>query len=159
MTIRDLLLRNFQAGDPEDDIYDGHGLFFIDTRATVKDVTIQGVRKMALTGRGSAEVDASGLRILDGHVGIWLEETARLTLRDALVRGNDSAGICAYGKSSAKITASTFERNRDDGVYAEGDATIEIRDSQVTDNEPLNVHAVGNARIAVDQPPATKPSS
>lgn len=159
VTIRDLVVRNFQAGDPEDDTYDGHGLFFIDTHATVKNVTIQGVRKMALTGRGSTEVDASGLSILDGHVGIWLEETARLSLRDALVRGNESAGICAYGKSSATIAGSTFEKNHDDGVYAEGDATIEVRNSKVTDNEPRDVHAVGNARILVDQPSTTRPSS
>lgn len=163
VTVRNLTIRDFRAGDPEDDIYDGHGIFLIDTQGTVDDVSIERVRKMALTVRGTGKVRASRLRILDGHVGIWLEETAHLDLSDALVRNNDSAGICAYMSSTASIARSAFEKNQDDGVYAAQQASIEVRDSTLRENEPLDVNAVDDGRIVVEgkltRGPGVKPAS
>jgi hypothetical protein len=147
VTLRGLTLEGYRAAETEDDTYDGHGLFFIDTEADVDDVTIVGVAKMALTARGTSTVRARRLQILDGHVGIWLEETARLELDDATVRNNDSAGICAYGRASARIRRSTFEANRDDGVYTEGDATVDVADSTIVRNAPYGLRATGTSRI------------
>lgn len=76
ISIRNLTIRNFRAGEKEDDLYEGHGIFVIDSRADLRNVDIERYEKMALTGRGSALLTASDLRIHDGHVAIWLEETA-----------------------------------------------------------------------------------
>jgi hypothetical protein len=142
-----LTIKGYRAADPEDDTYDGHGLFFIDAEADVDRITIVGVAKMAVTARGTSSVRARRLQILDGHVGIWLEETARLELDEATVRNNDSAGICAYGNASARIRRSTFEANRDDGVYTEGAATIDVEDSIIARNAPYGLRATGSSRI------------
>ena len=147
VSLQRLRLEGYRAENSEDDTYDGHGLFFIDADADVDDVTIRGVAKMALTARGASHVRARRLQILDGHVGIWLEETARLELDEATVRNNDSAGICAYGRSTARIRRSTFEANRDDGVYTEGDATIAVEQSEVARNAPYGLRATGQSRI------------
>ncbi len=148
--LRGLTLRNFRAGDPEDDLYEGHGVFVIDAQASLRDVTIEKFAKMALTGRGTARLTAAQIRIRDGHVAIWLEETAHLDLRDAEVRNNDSAGIAAYGNSSASVSGATFERNQDDGLYAEDDASIVATNSRLLHNSPYAVRVIGNARASID---------
>lgn len=148
VTLRHLAITGFRAADSEDDTYDGHGLFFIDAEAKIGDVRIERIAKMALTARGASRLAAQRLEILDGHVGIWLEETSHLELEAATIRGNESAGICAYGHSSARIAHSTFEANRDDGVYTEDSATIEVADSTITRNTPYGIRATGESRIA-----------
>lgn len=140
-------LRNFRYGEPEDATYDGHGLFLIDAEAEIDDVTISGVAKMAVTARGTSKVRARHLQILDGHVGLWLEETARVELDGATVRNNDSAGLCAYGRASAVIRGSTFEGNRDDGIYTAGEATVEVVDSAIVGNAPYGLRAAEKSRI------------
>ncbi len=147
LTIRNLTLKGFRAADSDDDIYDGHGLFFIGAEGDIEDVTIEGIAKMALTERGHSQVRAQRLKILDGHVGIWLEETSHLDLSDATVRNNESAGICAYGQSSAAIAKSRFEANRDDGVYTEKSATIDVSDSEILRNTPYGMRATGDSLI------------
>jgi hypothetical protein len=149
LTVRNFTVRNFRYGEPEDDVYDGHGLFFIGGRGVVENVTVEKVAKMALTVRGAGTVEASALRILDGHVGIWLEETARLTLRDSLVKGNDSAGICAYQSSVATVDRSRFEGNEDDGLYAADQSAIEVSGSTIVRNRPFDYRAVDAARITI----------
>jgi hypothetical protein len=151
VTLRGLTLRNFRAGDPEDDLYEGHGVFVIDATTTLTDITIEKYAKMALTGRGKARLLASRIRIQDGHVAIWLEESARLELRDAVVRNNDSAGIAAYGASSATVDRSVFEHNRDDGLYGEDDASIFATNVQLLHNSPYAVRVIGNARVSLDR--------
>ncbi|MFO1400014.1 MAG: right-handed parallel beta-helix repeat-containing protein [Steroidobacteraceae bacterium] len=151
VTLRNLTVRGFRAADPEDDVYDGHGLFMIDAQATISDVVFERLAKMAVTlrGHGSARID--GLRIVDGHVGIWLEEQAQLRLRDAVIRNNESAGLCAYGESTARIEHALFQDNRDDGVYGEGQATIELTRSALVGNAPYGLRAAGHARIHASQ--------
>jgi nitrous oxidase accessory protein NosD len=149
LTIRDLTVKNLRYGEPEDDVYDGHGLFFIGGRGIVENVTLEKIAKMALTVRGAGAVEASKLRILDGHVGIWLEETAHLTLRDSLVKGNDSAGICAYQSSVATVEESRFEENQDDGLYAADQAAIDVSGSSIVRNRPFDFRAVDAARITI----------
>ena len=99
VSLRGLTLRNFRAGDTEDDLYEGHGVFVIDAAATLSNVTIEKYAKMALTGRGTTRLVASQMNIRDGHVAIWLEESAHLTCATPVVRNNDSAGVAAYANS------------------------------------------------------------
>jgi hypothetical protein len=146
VTLQGLTLRNLRAGDPEDDLYEGHGVFVIDAAATLIDVTIEKYAKMGLTGRGTARLLASQMRIQDGHVAVWLEESAHLRLCNSVVRNNDSAGIAAYASSSANVYNSVFDRNRDDGLYAEDDAAIFATNSLLLHNSPYAVRVIGNAR-------------
>lgn len=149
IAIRNLTVRNFRAGEKEDDLYEGHGIFIIDSRADLRDVQIERYEKMALTGRGSTLLTASDLRIVDGHVAIWLEETAHLHLCDALVRDNDSAGVAAYANASATIYNSVFDGNLDDGLYAAGDASILATNSLILRSKPFAVRVIDNARATV----------
>jgi hypothetical protein len=149
ITIRNLSLRHFRAGEKEDDLYEGHGIFVIDSRADLRDVSIERFEKMALTGRGSTLLTASDLRIADGHVAIWLEETAHLRLCNAVVRNNESAGVAAYVNASATIYNSVFDGNQDDGLYAAGDATIVATNSLLLRNKPFAVRVADNAHATV----------
>jgi hypothetical protein len=149
IAIRNLTIRNFRAGEKEDDLYEGHGIFVIDSRADLRNVSIERYEKMGLTGRGSALLTASDLRIHDGHVAIWLEETAHLRLCNAVVRNNDSAGVAAYVNASATIYNSVFDGNQDDGLYAAGEASILATNSLVVRNKPYAVRVVDNARATV----------
>jgi hypothetical protein len=149
ISLRGLTLRNFRAGDAEDDLYEGHGVFVIDAAATLSEVTIEKYAKMALTGRGTTRLVASRIRIQDGHVAIWLEESAHLHLCNSVVRNNDSAGIAAYANSAANVYNSVFDRNQDDGLYGEDDASIFVTNSLLLHNSPYAVRVVGNARAWV----------
>jgi hypothetical protein len=144
--ISGLTLRNFRAGQTEDDLYDGHGLFIIDAVARVRDVTIERYRKMGLTARGASDVSASNVRIQDGHVAIWLEESAQLRLCNAVVRNNDSAGLAAYVRSTAHVYNSVFDGNQDDGLYAENDAYIHGVNVLLLRNKPYGVRVLNDAR-------------
>lgn len=149
VSIRNLTLRNFRAGDAEDDLYEGHGIFVIDARAAVSDVTIERYQKMGLTGRGSSLLTASNVRIVDGHVAIWLEESAHLRLCNSVVRNNDSAAVAAYINASANIYNSVLDGNLDDGLYAAGEAVIFATNSLILRNKPFAVRVVDNARAWV----------
>ena len=147
--ISGLTFRNFRAGQTEDDLYDGHGLFLIDAVARVRDVTIERYRKMGLTARGASDVSASNIRIQDGHVAIWLEESAQLRLCNAVVRNNDSAGLAAYVHSTAHVYNSVFDGNQDDGLYAENDAYIHAVNVLLLRNKPYGVRVLNDARAFV----------
>lgn len=144
-----LTLRNFRAGDPEDDLYEGHGIFVIDAAVTLRDVTIERYAKMALSGRGSTQLTASRIRIQDGHVAIWLEESAHLQLCNAVVRNNDSAGVAAYMNATASVYNSVFDGQQDDGLYAEDEASIFATNTLLLNNKPFAVRVIGNARAWV----------
>lgn len=147
--VRGLKLTGFKFDVEEDEIYEGHGIFAIDSRVRVRDVTIEKYQKMGLTGRGHTNLDVDGLRILDGHVAIWLDEYAHLRLSNALIRGNDSAGVAAYTNSAAHVMNSVFDRNLDDALYGEQEATIYATNSIFLNNKPYVAHATGNSKIWV----------
>lgn len=105
---------------------------------------------MGLTGRGDSTIAAERLEVRDSHIGIWLEETARLTLRHSTLKCNESAGLCAYVNSSAQVYDSVFEGNQDDGVYAENDAAIHVVGSTIRGNKPYGLRAIDNGRIVVE---------
>jgi hypothetical protein len=149
VALRNLTIRNFRAGDPEDDLYEGHGIFVIDAAVALNDVTIEKYAKMGFTGRGSSSLTASGLRILDGHVAIWLEESAHLRLCNALVRNNDSAGIAAYMNATARVYNSVFDGNQDDGLYAGNEASIFATNTLLLNNKPFAVRVTDDAQAQV----------
>jgi hypothetical protein len=147
--VQGLAFTGFKFDVEEDEIYEGHGIFAIDSRVQIRDVTIEKYQKMGLTGRGNSDLDAQNVRIVDGHVAIWLDEHAHLRLDNALIRGNDSAGIAAYNNASAHVANSVFDRNLDDGLYGEQDATIYATNSIFLNNKPYVARATENSRIWV----------
>ncbi|MEP7245598.1 MAG: right-handed parallel beta-helix repeat-containing protein [Gammaproteobacteria bacterium] len=150
VTIKNLEIANFRWDIQEDEFYDGHGIFVIDARARIDNVTIRNVQKMALTGRGDTLLDVSNLRILDGHVGLWLHESAYMRLTHSIIRGNISGGIAAYDDSVAHISNCVFDANEDDGLYTEHRAAIYATNSLILRNKPIAVHAMNDSNIWVN---------
>lgn len=150
LTVNRLTITGFRYDQQDDEIYEGHGLFAIDSRVRIDEVTIERFQKMGLTGRGATLIDASRLRLLDGHVAIWLRESAYLRLRDSLVRGNDGSGVAAYAQTAAHIANCVFDGNLDDGLYTDDQATIFVANSLVLNSKPIGANAVGSSRILID---------
>jgi nitrous oxidase accessory protein NosD len=146
-TIRGLTITGFRFDVQEDDFYEGHGLFVIDGDVRATDLTISRFQKMGLIGRGATRLVAERLQIVDGHVGIWLHETAYLALADCVVSRNDSSAIAAYDDSAAHVRRCTFEDNQDDGLFTEHRATVYAEDSRITGNRPYGARAVGDSTI------------
>ena len=149
LPLRGLRIERFRVREPEDDIYDGHGVFVVDGRAALDGVTFRAIEKMALSIRGRSDVTVDHGRMLDGHLGVWIEEDATLTIRDSVIRNNDSAGIAAYVSSRVDVERCVFEANLDDGVYAAGAAAVEVRDSLFLRNGPYAVRGVDESVLRV----------
>jgi hypothetical protein len=149
VTLGNLTIRNFRFGEPEDKVYDGHGVFAIDSRVRLDRIRMERIAKMALTGRGDTLIDASDIRLLDGHMGVWLEESAHAHIRNAVIRGGDSAAIGAYGEASVHLYNSVIQGNGDDGLYAKGHGAIFATNSLVIANRPFGLNAEEDGRIAV----------
>lgn len=147
--LRDLVIRDFRLAEPEDKIYDGHGVFAISSRVRLERVRMERIIKMALTGRGDTLIDASDIQLLDGHMGVWLEESAHAHIRNAVIRGGDSAGVGAYMNASANLYNSVIEANGDDGLYATGQGVIFATNSLILGNKPLGLNAVEQGRITL----------
>lgn len=149
VTFRNLTIRDFRYAEEEDKIYDGHGIFAIDSRVRIDEVTMERIVKMAITGRGDSLIDADHVGLLDGHLGVWLEESAHARLRNMVIRGGDSAAIGAYMNASATLSNSVIDSNTDDGVYAKNAASIFVTNSVVINNKPFGVNIEGDAHIFV----------
>ena len=149
VTLQNLEIRDFRWEEEEDDTYDGHGVFAIDSRVRANGIVMRGIVKMALTGRGRTLIEASGLRLLDGHLGIWLEETAHAHVHDSVIAGGDSAGIATYGDSTLHLFNSVVANNTDDGIYAADNSTIVAAQSIIVENAPYGINAAGNGRVTV----------
>lgn len=143
-------IRNFRADRSDDDIYDGHGVFAVDAEIEVLDSTFQRIEKMSVSLLGRSGGDVTRVRILDGHVGVWVDESASLNLRNSLIRNNDSAGVAAYADSTGQILNSVIEANLDDGVYADDSARLELRNSVLLGNRPYAIRAEKAGRIDLD---------
>ena len=147
--IQGLTINNFVAESPEDKIYDGHGVFAIDSEVQIFDVRISKIEKMSISVFGRSDVEVRDCEIRDGHVGVWSEDTARLSIVRCDFMNNDSAGIAAYVSSVVTVVDSVFEENLDDGVYAANQATITVSGSTFTRNRPYATRAVDSASIFV----------
>jgi hypothetical protein len=147
VTISGLDITGFRFDIEEDDIYEGHGIFAVDSRARISGVTISRYQKMGLTGRGNTILDARDLRVLDGHVATWLYEGAYLRLDGAVFRNNDSSAVAAYNDSVAHLMRIAVDRSTDDGLYAEDNAAIYVSDSLIVGSKPIALNATGKSRI------------
>lgn len=147
VTISGLDITGFRFDIEEDDIYEGHGIFAMDSRARISDVSIRRYQKMGLTGRGNTILDVRDLRVLDGHIGTWLYEGAYLRLDGAIFRNNDSSAVAAYNDSVAHLTRIAVDRSADDGLYAEDDAAIYVADSLIQGSAPIALNSTGKSRI------------
>ncbi len=145
-----LTVEGFRAAEKEDSIYDGHGIFIIDSNARLRNVAITGVEKMALTGRGTSKLHVTRLRISDSHLGIWLEEDAVLTLENSVLKGSESAGLAAYDRSHSLVINSEVSDNLDDGVYATGAAQVCVTNSVISGNKPYGIRAVEDGSVKYD---------
>ena len=143
-------IRNFRADRSDDDVYDGHGVFAVDGKVEVLNSTFQRIEKMSVSLLGRSAGDITRVRILDGHVGVWVDESASLNLRNSLIRNNDSAGVAAYADSTGRILNSVIEANLDDGVYADDSARLDLRNSVLLGNRPYAVRAEKAGKIDVD---------
>lgn len=149
VTISGLHISDFYYREPEDDVYDGHGIFTIDSDVSLENVKIAGVSKMALTGREKGQIKAQNLQIVSSHLGIWLEEDARVTIRDSLIKGSDSAAVAVYGQAKADLAKTTIEDNQDDGLYTENYAEIVASKIQLKRNAPYAARAADNSQIVI----------
>lgn len=150
LQLKNLTISNFASDDPDDLIYDGHGIYAVSSSVDLNKVTISHIAKMSVTGREDSKIKARWLRVLDSHIGVWLEEAAFADISHSLFVDGDTVGICAYGQSRAKISNSLFAGFSDDGIYASDDARIEARALLVTGNNPYGARAAGRATIIFD---------
>lgn len=149
LSLEGITVRDARPAAAEDDVYDGHGVFLVDATASLRDVTFRRIAKMAVAVRGRSTLEASAVRLLDGHVGLWVEEAAAATLTDCLIAGNDSAGVAAYADARVSVSGCVFEANGDDALYAAERAMIEADDTLFLRNGPFALRAVDQGRIAV----------
>ena len=149
VNVANLVIRDFRPDLTDDDLYDGHGIFVIDANVRISSVTFERIEKMAVSLRGHSTVLLEDSQLLNGHVGTWTEEEAKLEVHDCLFRGNDSAGIAAYASSTVTVSGSTFEANLDDGVYAAEDASIKVVNSTFIRNRPYAARSVDGAQIQI----------
>lgn len=147
VTIKGLVITGFRFDVEEDDIYEGHGIFAVDSRVGLRNVSISRYQKMGLTGRGDTILDVRNLQVLDGHVATWLYEGAYLRLDRGVFRGNDSSAVAVYDDSVAHLTRIAVDRSTDDGLYAEDKATIYVSDSLILRSGPIALNATGGSRI------------
>lgn len=150
LTLENVLVRAAPPESTDDDIYDGHGLFLVDAHAEVKNVTFKDIEKMAISVRGDSSVEANKVNLLDGHVGVWVEEAGRATLTDCSIVNNDSAAVAAYMQAQVVVNRCVLENNADDGLYAAATAQITAQNTLFLRNAPYAARAVDEARIAIN---------
>lgn len=149
VNITGLRISGFYYREAEDDIYDGHGIFTIDSQVALDSVRIEGIDKMALTGREAGHITAQKLIIEQSHLGVWLEETAVLEMSDSRIAGTMTAAVAAYGNARASVSSSTIDSSQDDGLYTEDNATIISQSSTVSNNVPFGARATHNSQIVI----------
>ena len=148
--ISGLEIRDFRLGEAEDDLYDGHGIFIINSKVDVVDTQLIRLPKMSVSIFGNSAVKLSGIQVLSGHVGIWAEGTAQTTIENSVFSGNDSAAVAAYAQTQTRVLNSVFENSEDDGVYAKENATVSVLNSIFIGNKPYAIRAEGEATISVN---------
>ena len=148
--ISGLEIRNFKVGLAEDDLYDGHGIFVIDSKVTVQDTQMNNIAKMSVSIFGESRVVLSRLRVQNGHVGVWVEGNSMVRVENSLFSNNSSAAVAAYDHSTTEIYNSVVEASLDDGVFGKENAAIVLINSILVGNKPYAVRAEEQATISVD---------
>lgn len=150
-TISGLEVRDFTYASDEDALYDGHGIFAIDSHLTLDRVRLARISKMAVSARGDSQLTARHVTISDSHVGFWLRETSYARISHAVVERGPVVGLCAYAQSSAHISDSRFSGFADDGIFSDDDAVLFVSRTEVSGNSPFGIRASGNSRISVSE--------
>lgn len=148
--IQNLEIRNFRVDQAEDDLYEGHGIFIINSEVTVKDTVLRQIPKMSLSIFGNSQVKLSRIQVLNGHVGIWMEGDSRLSVENSLFSHNDSAALAAYDQTHSEIYNSVIDSSLDDGIYAKEHATIVLKNSILVNNSPYAIRVEEEASIEFD---------
>ncbi len=148
--VSNLEIRNFKVGLAEDDLYDGHGIFVINSKVTVQDTQLTHIAKMAVSVFGESRVVLSRLRVQNGHVGVWVEGNSTVRVENSLFSNNESAGVAAYDHSTTEIYNSAIVASQDDGVFGKENAAIVLINSILVGNKPYAVRAEEQATISVD---------
>lgn len=147
--VENVQLRAASPASKEDDVYDGHGIFLVNARVSLFAVDFSGIEKMAISVRGKSSLKARRVKLVAGHVGVWVEESGRVELEDCLIADNDSAAVAAYMQASVRLRNCVLENNQDDGLYAEANADIEAHGALFLRNTPYAARAVDGARIRI----------
>lgn len=150
-TISGLEVRDFTYASDEDALYDGHGIFAIDSVLKLDKVRLARISKMAVSARGDSQLTARYVTISDSHVGFWLRETSYARISHAVVERGPVVGLCAYAQSSAHISDSRFTGFADDGIFSDDDAVLFVARTDVSGNSPFGIRASGNSRISLSQ--------
>jgi hypothetical protein len=149
-SIEGLEIQNFRVDQAEDDLYEGHGIFIINSQVTVRDTVLRGIPKMSLSIFGNSEVNVQRIRVLDGHVGIWMEGESRLRVENSLFSHNDSAAIAAYDDTQTEIYNSVVHSSLDDGIYAKERAMLRVSNSILVNNQPYAIRVEEQAAVEFD---------
>ncbi|KKC26069.1 right-handed parallel beta-helix repeat-containing protein [Sphingomonas sp. SRS2] len=150
LAVSGLTITGFRWDVQEDEIYDGHGIFAIDSDVRIADVKVEKFLKMGLVGRGDTHIRADRLTLSDGHVAIWLREGAQLDLRNSIVRHNEGSGVAAYDNTYTRIVGSVFDGLADDVLYAENSAGIHAIDTLILNSKPFAAHALNDSAIWIE---------
>jgi len=150
VNIQNLEIRNFRVDQAEDDLYEGHGIFIINSEVTVEDTVLRKIPKMSLSIFGNSKVQLRRIQVLDGHVGIWMEGSSRLSVENSLFIHNDSAALAAYDQTHSEIYNSVIDSSLDDGVYAKENASIVLSNSILVNNKPYAIRIEEEASVEFD---------
>jgi len=145
-----LEIRSFRLGEAEDDLYDGHGIFIINSKVSVRDTRLSQLPKMSVSIFGDSKVTLTRVQVLNGHVGVWAEGTALVKIENSIFSNNDSASVAAYANTRTDIYNSVFENSQDDGVYARENASVQVVNSTFIGNKPYAIRAEEDATITVN---------
>jgi len=148
--IQNLEIRNFRVDQAEDDLYEGHGIFIINSEVSVEDTVLRKIPKMSLSIFGDSEVNLRRIQVLDGHVGIWMQGNSRLIVENSLFSHNDSAALAAYDQTHSEIYNSVIDSSLDDGVYAKENASIVLTNSILVNNKPFAIRVEEEASVEFD---------
>ncbi|MFC3053558.1 right-handed parallel beta-helix repeat-containing protein [Kordiimonas pumila] len=148
LDLENISLSGFTVSEPEDPIYDGHGIFVIDSDVSLKNVSVDTLFKMALVIRGDSKVDAQNISISTSHMGLWLAENGTLTLDQAVFSGNHT-GFGAYDNSVSHVSNIVIKDSIDDGVYALGKAQVTMENALIMNNKPFAVRALDSSKVDI----------
>ncbi|MBL8269202.1 right-handed parallel beta-helix repeat-containing protein [Steroidobacter sp.] len=148
VNISHIAIRDFKLASKEDPVYDGHGTYIIDSLATLEDVSMERLPKMGLSARGTSAVSATGMRIIDGHVGVFVRESAQLRLCNSIVRNNE-AGVGAAANGSVRLYNSVVAGHSKSGLGFRGQSTVYVTNSIIVNNKPFGVSATDSAHAWV----------
>lgn len=146
LKLENIRIEGFRVHEPEDPVYDGHGVFIINSSVDLKNIEVHDVEKMALVIREKSVVSASDIRLSESHMGVWFEEEGVLSLSNAVLKGNHT-GLGVYGNTVSSVSDTVIEGSTDDGIYAIASARVTLTDTVISDNAPYGINVRDNVAL------------